>query len=149
MRSGVKAVIQRVAGAKVTVDGASVGEIGRGFCILLGVGKGDSENEAVWLARKCAGLRVFEDADGLMNLSLADVGGAALVVSQFTLYGNCDKGRRPSFTEAAEPEVAERLYGVFVDALRAEGIEVETGVFQARMLVEIENEGPVTLVIER
>ena len=145
----MKAVVQRVAGARVSVDGRSVGEIERGFCILLGVRKGDGENEAVWLARKCASLRVFEDDDGLMNLSLADVGGAALVVSQFTLYGNCDKGRRPSFTDAAEPGVAERLYGVFVDALRAEGIMVETGVFQARMLVEIRNEGPVTLIIER
>jgi D-tyrosyl-tRNA(Tyr) deacylase len=145
----LKAVIQRVAAAKVSVDGKTVGEIEKGFCILLGVRKGDGDDEAVWLARKCAGLRVFEDEQDLMNLSLGDVGGAALVVSQFTLYGNSDKGRRPSFTDAAEPDVAEKLYGVFVDALRAEGIRVETGVFQARMLVEIQNEGPVTLIIER
>ena len=145
----MRAVVQRVVRAKVSVGDRSVGEIGRGLCILLGVRGGDGEEEAVWLARKCAALRVFEDGGGLMNLSLADVGGAALVVSQFTLYGNCDRGRRPSFTDAAEPEVAERLYGVFVNALRDAGIAVETGEFKARMLVEIHNEGPVTLIIER
>lgn len=145
----MRAVVQRVAGAKVSVGDRKVGEIGKGFCILLGVRKGDGEDEAVWLARKCAGLRVFGDDGGLMNLSLSDVGGAALVVSQFTLYGNCDKGRRPSFTDAAPPEVAERLYGVFTAALRDEGIMVETGEFQARMMVEIHNEGPVTLILER
>jgi D-tyrosyl-tRNA(Tyr) deacylase len=145
----VRAVVQRVAGASVSVGEREAGRIGRGFCILLGVRKGDGEEEAVWLAKKCAGLRVFEDGDGLMNLSLSDVGGSALVVSQFTLYGNCDKGRRPSFTDAAEPETAERLYEVFVNTLRDEGIEVETGEFQARMMVEIRNEGPVTLIVER
>ena len=145
----MRAVVQRVASAKVSVGDRSVGEIGKGFCILLGVRKGDGEEEAVWLARKCAGLRVFEDDAGLMNLSLSDVGGAALVVSQFTLYGSSDRGRRPSFTDAAEPEVAERLYGVFASALRDEGITVETGEFQARMMVEIHNEGPVTLILER
>jgi D-tyrosyl-tRNA(Tyr) deacylase len=150
----LKAVVQRVSRASVSVGERRVGErrvgeIGRGFCILLGVGRGDGEEEAVWLARKCAGLRVFEDDGGLMNLSLADVGGSALVVSQFTLYANCDKGRRPSFTDAAEPVEAERLYNVFVDTLRGEGIEVATGEFQARMMVEIHNEGPVTLIIER
>jgi D-tyrosyl-tRNA(Tyr) deacylase len=148
-RARVKAVIQRVAGAKVSVAGEEVGRIGKGFCILLGVRRGDTEEKAAWLARKCAGLRVFEDDRGLMNLALGDVGGAALVVSQFTLYGDCDKGRRPSFTEAAEPGTAESLYGVFVEALRAEGIPVETGEFQARMLVEIHNDGPVTLILER
>ena len=145
----MKAVIQRVAGAHVSVAGNRVGEIGRGFCILLGVRKGDTEDEALWLARKCAGLRLFEDEKGLMNLSLADVGGSALVVSQFTLYGECDKGRRPSFSNAAEPDTAEALYNVFVGALREVGIGVETGVFQARMLVEIHNDGPVTIIIER
>lgn len=145
----MKAVIQRVAGAKVSVAGQEVGRIGRGFCILLGVRRGDTEEQAAWLARKCAGLRVFEDDRGLMNLALGDVGGAALVVSQFTLYGDCDKGRRPSFTEAAEPGTAESLYRVFVEALRAEGIPVEIGEFQARMLVEIHNDGPVTLILER
>lgn len=148
-RARVKAVIQRVAGAKVSVAGEEVGRIGKGFCILLGVRRGDTEEQAAWLARKCAGLRVFEDDRGLMNLALGEVGGAALVVSQFTLYGDCDKGRRPSFTEAAEPGTAESLYGVFVEALRAEGIPVETGEFQARMLVEIHNDGPVTLILER
>ena len=145
----MRAVVQRVARARVSVGGEEVGEIGKGFCILLGVRKGDTEEDAAWLARKCAGLRVFEDDRGLMNLALGDVGGAALVVSQFTLYGNCDKGRRPSFTDAAEPEAAESLYGVFVKTLREEGISVETGEFQARMLVEIHNDGPVTLIIER
>jgi D-tyrosyl-tRNA(Tyr) deacylase len=145
----LRAVIQRVARAKVSVGDRNVGEIGKGFCILLGVGKGDGEEDAVWLARKCAGLRVFEDDAGLMNRSLADVAGAALVISQFTLYGDCERGRRPSFTDAAEPETAERLYGIFAGALRDEGIEVRTGEFGARMMVEIHNEGPVTLTIER
>jgi D-tyrosyl-tRNA(Tyr) deacylase len=126
-----------------------VGKIGRGFVILLGIGKADTEDDAQWLARKCAGLRVFEDDKGLMNLSLGDVGGKALAVSQFTLYGDCDKGRRPSFTEAAPPETAEALYSVFVKAIKDEGIHVETGRFQAKMLVEIANDGPVTLILER
>jgi D-tyrosyl-tRNA(Tyr) deacylase len=145
----LRAVVQRVAGARVSVGGETVGSIGGGLVILLGVGEADSEDEARWLARKCAGLRVFEDGEGLMNLSLGDVGGRALVVSQFTLYGDCDKGRRPSFTKAAPPEKAEALYGVFVKALRDEGIHVETGRFQAKMLVEISNDGPVTLILER
>ena len=145
----MRAVVQRVKSASVSVDEKTVGSIGRGFVILLGVSASDSEEEARWLARKCAGLRVFEDDGGLMNLDLSDIGGRALVVSQFTLYGDCEKGRRPSFTRAARPELAERLYGVFVEALRGEGIEVETGTFQARMLVEINNDGPVTLILER
>ena len=145
----MRAVVQRVAGASVAVGGETVGKIGRGLMILVGVGSDDSEDQARWLARKCAGLRVFEDSDGLMNSSLGDVGGRALVVSQFTLYGDCDKGRRPSFTRAAPPEKAEALYGVFVRALEDEGIDVETGRFQAKMLVEISNDGPVTLILER
>ena len=145
----MRAVVQRVVGASVAVRGETVGKIGRGLMILVGVGDDDSEDQARWLARKCAGLRVFEDSDGLMNLSLGDVGGRALVVSQFTLYGDCDKGRRPSFTGAAPPEKAEALYGVFVRALEDEGIDVETGRFQAKMLVEISNDGPVTLILER
>ncbi len=145
----MRAVVQRVRSARVTVAEDKVGEIGRGFVILLGVSRTDTGEAALWMARKCAGLRVFEDGEGLMNLGLSDVGGKALVVSQFTLYGDCEKGRRPSFTGAASPEDAERLYGVFIDALRGEGIEVETGVFQARMLVEICNDGPVTLILER
>jgi D-tyrosyl-tRNA(Tyr) deacylase len=145
----MRAVVQRVASASVRVGGDIVGEIGRGFVILLGVSRRDTEAEARWLAKKCAGLRVFEDGEGLMNLGIGDVGGKALVVSQFTLYGDCDKGRRPSFTQAAPQEAAERLYRDFVRELRAEGVEVETGTFQAKMLVEISNDGPVTLIIER
>ena len=145
----MKAVVQRVSNARVRTGGGVVVEIQRGFVILLGVGKADSEEQARWLARKCAGLRVFEDDRGLMNLSLGDVGGQALVVSQFTLYGDCEKGRRPSFTDAAPPESAQVLYGVFVQALRDEGVPVETGQFQAKMVVEISNDGPVTLILER
>jgi D-tyrosyl-tRNA(Tyr) deacylase len=145
----MRAVLQRVRGASVTVGDETVGEIGRGFVILLGVSRADTEEEARWLARKCAALRIFEDDKGMMNLGLSDVGGKALVVSQFTLYGDCEKGRRPSFTAAAPPEVAERLYGDFVDQMRAEGVEVETGTFKAKMLLEIRNDGPVTLILER
>jgi D-tyrosyl-tRNA(Tyr) deacylase len=145
----LRAVVQRVSRGQVSVAGETVGSIGKGFVILLGVTGTDTEDDARWLARKCAGLRVFEDDKGLMNLGLADVGGQALVVSQFTLYGDCTKGRRPSFVGAAAPEMAEHLYKVFVDALSKEGIHVETGRFQARMLVEIANDGPVTLMIER
>jgi D-tyrosyl-tRNA(Tyr) deacylase len=145
----VKAVVQRVSSAGVSIAGETVAEIGKGFVILLGVKQGDTAEAARWLARKCAGLRVFEDEQALMNLGLADVSGAALVVSQFTLYGDCAKGRRPSFTEAAPPERAEALYEVFVSALRGEGVTVKTGRFQAKMLVEIANDGPVTLILER
>jgi D-tyrosyl-tRNA(Tyr) deacylase len=145
----MRAVVQRVRRGAVSVGDDTVGHIEKGLVILVGVKKGDTEDEARWLARKCAGLRVFEDEAGLMNLALDDVGGEALVVSQFTLYGDCEKGRRPSFTEAAEPSEAERLYEVFIEALRAHGIRVEAGRFQARMVVEIQNDGPVTLIIER
>jgi D-tyrosyl-tRNA(Tyr) deacylase len=145
----MKAVIQRVKKGVVTVEGGTVGEIGKGFVILLGVKATDTAEEARWLAGKCAGLRVFEDDQGLMNLGLADIGGSVLVVSQFTLYGNCDKGRRPSFVDAAQPEKAEELYGEFVRILRERGIRVETGRFGAKMLVEILNDGPVTLILER
>ncbi len=145
----MKAVVQRVKRASVRVDDQVVGEIGRGLVILVGVSNQDDDEAARWLARKCAGMRIFEDKDGLMNLSLSDVGGSVLVVSQFTLLGDCRKGRRPSFTEAAPPDVAQHLYDIFVEALRDEGIHVETGRFQARMLVEIANDGPVTLIVER
>jgi D-aminoacyl-tRNA deacylase len=144
----VRAVIQRVSEASVRVDGAVVGQIGWGFLVLLGITHADGEAEAAWLAKKIAGLRLVEDGDGKMNLGLADVDGAVLAVSQFTLYGNAAKGRRPSFTEAARPEQAQPLYEHFCAALRAEGIEVAQGIFQAHMQVALVNDGPVTLVVE-
>ena len=124
------------------------GKIGPGLLVLLGVGEGDSEKEAAYLADKIAGLRIFEDEDGKFNRALADVDGAVLVVSQFTLYGDARKGRRPSFTEAARPEQAEPLCDRFVELLRAEGIAVETGVFGAMMAVSLVNDGPVTLLLD-
>ncbi len=146
----MRAVIQRVTHGTVTVDNQTVGAIDKGLVILLGIGHDDSDAQATWLANKIAGLRIFEDADGKFNRSLLDVGGHALVVSQFTLYGNARKGRRPSFTNAAPPEIAEPLVEHFVDLLREAGVsKVETGVFGARMHVEIFNDGPVTLILER
>ncbi len=145
----MRALIQRVSQASVTVEGRIVGEIGRGFVVLLGVTHNDGEAEATWLARKVAGLRVFEDAEGKMNASLADVDGSLLVISQFTLYGDTRKGRRPSFIDAARPEQAEPLVEIFVTALRERGFHVATGVFGAHMLVNIRNDGPVTLMLER
>jgi D-tyrosyl-tRNA(Tyr) deacylase len=146
----MRAVVQRVARASVTVDGNTVGQIGQGLMILLGVTHGDGEEQARWLAHKIAGLRIFDDEEGKMNRSLLDVGGSALVVSQFTLYGNCRKGKRPSFTGAAQPEIAERLYERFVSLLGEAGVDqVESGIFGARMRVEIHNDGPVTLILER
>lgn len=145
----MRAVIQRVSSGRVSVAGETVGSIGRGLVILLGIAGTDTESHADWLAKKCAALRIFEDGKGLMNLGLTDVGGEALVVSQFTLYGDCSKGRRPSFVDAAAPDMAEHLYQVFIETLRREGVHVETGRFQAKMLVEIANDGPVTLMIER
>ena len=146
----MRAVVQRVSKASVTVDGEVVGTIGRGVMILLGVTHGDEEEQARWLARKIAGLRIYEDVEGKMNRGLLDVGGEALVVSQFTLYGDCRKGRRPSFTHAARPEVAEPLCERFIELLREAGLgRVESGVFGAHMMVEIHNDGPVTLIIER
>lgn len=144
----MRALIQRVAEASVTVDGRTVAAIGRGFLVLLGVTHSDGEAEAAWLARKVAGLRVFDDAEGKMNLSLADVGGAVLVVSQFTLYGDVRRGRRPSFTAAARPEHAEPLCDRFVELLRAEGLPVAVGVFGALMQVRLVNDGPVTLWLD-
>ena len=144
----MRAVVQRVTRASVTVDGEVVGQIGHGCLVLLGVAGDDTESNADYLAEKIAGLRYFEDADGKMNASLADVGGAMLVVSQFTLYGDCRKGRRPSFTDAAPPDLAERLYEYFVQQVRRQGIAVETGRFRAMMQVELVNDGPVTLVLE-
>lgn len=144
----MRALLQRVSRASVTVDGEVVGQIGRGFAILLGVTHSDGRAEAEWLAGKVAGLRLFEDAEGKMNLSAADVGGAFLVISQFTLYGDARKGRRPSFTDAAAPAQAEPLVDYFVEQLRGLGYTVATGTFGAHMEVEIHNDGPVTLMIE-
>ena len=144
----MRAVIQRVTRASVTVNGRVAGEIGAGLLILLGVGKTDNPESASYLAEKTAHLRIFSDAAGKMNLSLLDAGGAALVVSQFTLYGDTRGGRRPSFIQAAAPEEASRLYQEFVGALRSLGVKVETGVFQADMQVELVNDGPVTILLD-
>jgi D-tyrosyl-tRNA(Tyr) deacylase len=144
----MKACIQRVRRAQVTVQGQVCGRIGPGMLVLLGVAVDDTDADARQLADKAAGLRIFEDDQGKMNLSLSDVGGAMLVVSQFTLLGDCRKGRRPSFTDAAPPEVAQRLYQVFVDTVSARGIEVATGRFRELMEVELVNDGPVTLLVE-
>ncbi|MGH3070956.1 MAG: D-aminoacyl-tRNA deacylase [Gaiellaceae bacterium] len=143
----MRAVVQRVSRAAVRVDGAGVAEIGAGLLVLVGVAKGDGEAEAVRLAGKVARLRIFEDEDGRFDRSLLDVGGAALVVSQFTLIADTAKGNRPSFTAAAAPEEAERLYERFCAALRELEIAVEQGVFGARMEVELANDGPVTIVL--
>jgi len=142
------AVLQRVSRASVTVDGEVTGAIGKGLLVLLGVRKGDGEAEADLLARKVGGLRIFADDADKMNLSCADAGGAMLVVSQFTLCGDCRKGRRPSFEPAAPPDEANRLYEYFREALRGQGYTVETGVFAAMMDVELVNDGPVTIVLD-
>ncbi len=144
----MRAVIQRVSRAAVRVNERTVGSIGAGFLVLLGVARDDQQADAVAMAAKIAGLRVFEDDDGRMNRSLADVGGAVLVVSQFTLLGDCRKGRRPSFVDAAEPEQAESLYRSVVAELRGCGLVVETGVFRTHMQVDLQNDGPVTLLID-
>ena len=141
----MRALIQRVSRASVSVDGQEAASIGRGYLVLLGVARDDSEAQARWLARKIAGLRLFEDDAGKMNLGLADVRGAVLAVSQFTLYGDARKGRRPSFTQAAPPAQARELYDTFCELLMAEGVPVEKGVFQAHMEVALVNDGPVTL----
>ena len=144
----MKACVQRVSEARVTVDGEVVGQIGPGLLVLLGVATDDAESDAQQLAVKIAGLRIFEDDAGKMNLALADVGGSMLVVSQFTLLGDCRKGRRPSFTGAAGPELAETLYEVFVAAVRQLGLPVETGRFRRHMEVSLVNDGPVTLLLD-
>ena len=143
----MRIVLQRVSQASVMVDGNIVGQIGRGVLLLVGVGKGDTEKDSVYLAEKIVNLRVFPDETGKMNLSLLDIGGSALVVSQFTLYGDCSKGRRPGFDGAAPPELAKELYEHFVGRIRAAGVKVETGVFQASMTVSLVNEGPVTFIL--
>ncbi len=144
----MRALVQRVSEARVEVAGQTVGAIGQGVLVLLGVGRGDTLEDAAYLARKIASLRIFADEEGKMNLSLAQVGGAALVVSQFTLYGDLRRGHRPSFTQAASPEEGRRLYEHFCDLLSQQGLHVETGVFQAHMAVHLVNEGPVTLWLD-
>jgi D-tyrosyl-tRNA(Tyr) deacylase len=145
----MRVLLQRVSEASVSVEGQTVGAIGKGYLLLVGIGQGDSEAEVAWMADKVAGLRLFPDADGKMNLGIQDVGGAILAVSQFTLYGDCSRGRRPSFTGAAPPDVGKALYETFVEALRERGLTVATGIFQAHMMVSLINDGPVTMMIER
>jgi D-tyrosyl-tRNA(Tyr) deacylase len=144
----MRAVLQRVTRARVLVDGEVVGEIGQGLLVLLGVSQTDTLEQARWLADKVASLRVFADADGKMNRDVAEVGGGVLVVSQFTLYGDCRKGRRPSFVDAAAPDLAIPLYEAFVNGIKALGIPTATGRFGAMMQVELVNDGPVTLIVE-
>jgi D-tyrosyl-tRNA(Tyr) deacylase len=144
----MRACIQRAREARVTVNEQVIGRIEYGLVVLLGVGQTDGEAEVSWLADKVVGLRIFEDDAGKMNRSLTDVGGAMLVVSQFTLYGDCRRGRRPSFIDAAPPELAERLYELFVDRVRQAGIDVVTGRFREHMLVHLVNDGPVTIWID-
>ena len=144
----MRAVVQRVTRGRVTVAEETVGSIGSGLVVLLGVGHGDTEEDAVYLAEKTANLRIFEDSGGKMNLSVRDIEGEVLAISQFTLMGDCRKGRRPGFSEAAPADRAESLYEKYVEALRDEGIPVNTGRFQTMMLVEIDNYGPVTMLLD-
>ncbi len=145
----MRAVVQRVSQATITIDGTAVGTIGAGLVVLVGFTPGDDQVRIEWMADKIVGLRIFQDDDDKMNRSIVDVGGAVLVVSQFTLYGDVSKGRRPSFVDAAGPEEALPIYEAFVAALRERAVTVETGVFGAMMEVDLVNQGPVTLVIER
>ncbi|HET9306440.1 MAG TPA: D-aminoacyl-tRNA deacylase [Candidatus Sulfotelmatobacter sp.] len=144
----MRAVVQRVSRAKVTVDGWTAGEIGLGLLVLLGVGQQDTEADAAYLSEKVVGLRIFEDEDGKMNRSVRDVSGSVLVVSQFTLYGDVRRGKRPSFDGAAPAELARRLYELFVGQIQAAGLRCETGRFQEMMQVELVNEGPVTILLD-
>jgi D-tyrosyl-tRNA(Tyr) deacylase len=144
----MRALLQRVTEARVTVDGAVTGEIGAGLLVLLGVSKADTEADAEFTAQKVLNLRIFEDEQGKMNRSVLETGGGLLVVSQFTLYGDCRKGRRPSFDDAAPAAQAKALYEHFVEAARRSGLRVETGIFQAHMVVTLSNDGPVTLLVE-
>ncbi len=144
----MRVVIQRVSEASVTVDQKTVGAIGQGLMVLLGVAQGDTSQEAKSLAEKTAGLRIFEDDAGKMNRSVEEIGGSLLVVSQFTLLGDCRKGRRPGFTDAAPPELADQLYEEYVAALRSRGVNVATGVFRADMQVALVNDGPVTMLLD-
>jgi D-aminoacyl-tRNA deacylase len=144
----MRAVVQRVSKASVSVNGHIIGEIGPGLLVLLGVSRGDGPADADYLAEKIAGLRIFEDSDGKMNLSVADAGGAVLAVSQFTLYGDVRRGKRPSFDDAARPDRARELYECFVAQIRSRGLRCETGQFQAMMSVSLVNEGPVTILLD-
>ncbi|HZZ80864.1 MAG TPA: D-aminoacyl-tRNA deacylase [Gemmataceae bacterium] len=144
----MRAVVQRVTRARVEIDGALVGEIRSGLVVLVGVTHSDTAEQARWLAEKVAGLRIFNDAEGKMNLDLREVGGAMLIISQFTLYGDCRKGKRPSFIDAAGPPVAIPLYEEFINGVKALGIPVATGRFGADMKVELVNDGPVTLIVD-
>jgi len=146
--AAVRAVVQRVSKASVTVDARITGQIERGLLVLLGVAQGDTDLDADYLAEKIVGLRIFEDADEKMNLSVLDVAGSVLAVSQFTLYGDVRRGKRPSFDAAARPDEAKRLYEYFVEKIRAAGVPCETGVFQAMMDVELVNSGPVTILLD-
>ena len=148
-RPDLRIVLQRVSSASVTIDGEVTGRIGTGFCLLAGYAPDDTPDVVSWLAEKVVGLRLFGDAEGKMNLGLADVGGALLVISQFTLYGDASKGRRPSFIGAARPELAIPLHDHFMAELRARGLDVQTGRFGADMKVALVNDGPVTLILER
>jgi D-tyrosyl-tRNA(Tyr) deacylase len=145
----MRVVLQRVSRASVTIAGRVAGAIGAGFCLLVGFTHSDTAVQVAWMAEKVVGLRLFSDADGKMNLGLDEIAGAILVVSQFTLYGDAAKGRRPSFIDAARPEVAIPLYEAFIAALRSHGLEVQTGEFGEMMEVELVNDGPVTLVLDR
>ena len=144
----MRAVVQRVKHGKVTVDKEIVGAIEQGLVVLLGVGRGDDNDDVTYMADKLANLRIFEDADGKMNLSVQDIGGSLLVISQFTLYGDARKGRRPGFTDAEDPVLANMLYEEVVKMLSSRGIKTEKGIFQADMLVEIANDGPVTILLD-
>lgn len=144
----MRAVVQRVTQADVTVDGRVTGNIDKGLMVLLGVEEGDSAEDARYMAQKTAGLRIFEDSEGKMNLSVKDVGGSVLAVSQFTLLGDARKGKRPSFVKAARPQEADTLYRMYIDLLKEEGISTGEGVFRAEMLVRIYNDGPVTILID-
>lgn len=144
----MRVVLQRVKEAKVTVEGEVVGQIQKGLVLLLGAKIGDTEEDVGYLVEKCVNLRIFEDQEQKMNLSALDVKAEVLVISQFTLYGNTSKGRRPSFTDSLEPQEAERLYNEFIDRIEAAGLKTESGVFGAKMLVEIHNWGPVTFILE-
>ena len=145
----MRVVVQRVARASVTIDGEMVGSIGRGLLLLVAVHGEESREDLEWMANRCVGLRIFPDSEDKMNLGLEDVGGELLVVSQFTLYGDCSKGRRPSFIKAGRPEISEKLIDEFVEILRGLGVKVATGRFGAMMKVELVNDGPVTLIIDR